>query len=177
MTSTSSVNYKDSYFEHPFITRIRGEPTYETLHHIKNKLKAKSSSVSTTLGGGNYVHLGMILTPADYHHIASADPFTQPPNPGVFVPNPAGTAAQIASAEDTHCLTKKLYLDTLLLERTVIKKVIEAVDNNYLAALRNPVIGKITQLVPTILDLLHNNYGNIALQQLDDKTTAVKLMT
>ena len=35
------------------------------------------------------------------------DPSTQPPNMGVLVPNPAGTAAQIASAEDTHCLTKK----------------------------------------------------------------------
>ena len=164
MTLTSSVNYKDSYFEHPFITRIRGEPTYETLHHIKNKLKAKSSSVSTTLGGGNYVHLGMILTPADYHHIASADPFTQPPNPGVFVPNPSGTAVEIESAEDTHRTTRKLYLETLQLERTIIQKIIETVDTKYLAALRNPVTGQIMPLVPTILDFLYNNYGRIILK-------------
>ena len=62
MTSTSFVNYKDSYFEHPFLTTICREPTFETLHHLKNKLKAKASSVSTTLGGGKNGYLGMVLT-------------------------------------------------------------------------------------------------------------------
>ena len=106
MTSTSSVNYKDSYFEYPVLTTIRGEPTYETLHHLKNKLKANSSSVPTNLVGINHVYLGMVLTPAEYLRISHNDPFTQPPNPGVLVPNPNGTAAQIASAENNHRLTK-----------------------------------------------------------------------
>ena len=92
--------------KHPVLTKIRGEPTYETLHHFKNELKANTSSVSATLGGGNHGYLGMILTPAEYHCIVPADPFTRPPNPGVLVPNPAGTAAQIASMENTHRLTK-----------------------------------------------------------------------
>ena len=75
-----------------------GEPTYETLHHDKNELKANASSVPTTLVGGNHEYLGMVLTPAEYHFISSNDPFTRPPNPGVLIPNPNGTAAQIASA-------------------------------------------------------------------------------
>ena len=99
MTSTSSVNYKDSYFEHPVLTMIRGGPTYETLHHLKNELKANASSVPTTLGGGNHGYLGMVLAPAEYHHILPNYPFTRLPNPGVLVPNPNGTAARIASAE------------------------------------------------------------------------------
>ena len=32
-------------------------------------------------------------------------------------------------------------------------------------------------LVPNTINFLHNNYGSIILQQLDDKNTAVKLMT
>ena len=76
MTSTFSVNYKDSYFEHPFLTAIRTEPTYETLHHLKNEVKANASSVPTTLGGGNHGYLGMILTPAEYCYIAPTDLFT-----------------------------------------------------------------------------------------------------
>ena len=101
MTSSSSVNYKDSYFEHLVRTVIRGEPTYETLHHLKNKLKANVSSVPTNLGGGNHGYLGMILTPAEYFRIAPTDPFACPPNLGVLVPNSNGTAAQIASTENT----------------------------------------------------------------------------
>ena len=110
MTLTSSVKYKESYFEHPVLTSIRGEPTYETLRHLKNELKANASSVPTTMGRGNHGYLGMILTPAEYFCITPTDPFTQTQNPGILVPNPAGTAAQIASAENTHRLTKIIYL-------------------------------------------------------------------
>ena len=157
---------------------MRRESTYETLHHLKNELKANSSSLPTTLGGGNNGYLGMILTPAVYHRIAPANTFTRPPNPGVLVLNPASMASQIASAEDTYGLTKKLYLETLLLEQTtVIQKIIKYVDKKYLAALRNPVTGQITSLIPTFLNFLHNNYGHITPQQLDGKTTTLKSMT
>ena len=176
MSSTSSVNYKDSYFKHPFLTAIHREPTYETLQNLKNEIKANPKTVQTTLGGGNYGYLGMILTPAQYRHIAPTNPFTRPPNPGVLVPNVAGTAAQISSAENTHCLTKKLYLETLLPKRTFIQKIIKAIDTKYLAALCNLITGQITPLVSTILEFLHNNYGCITPQQLDDKTTTVKSM-
>ena len=176
MTSTSSVNYKDSYFEHLVLTMIFREPTYKTLHHLKNKLKANSSSVPTTLGGGNHGYLGMFLTQAEYHRILPNNPFTRPPNPGVLFPNPNGTAAQIASAENNHCLTKKLYLETLLLDRTFIQQIIEAIDTKYLAALRNPITGKITLLVSTIPEYLHKNYGHITPQKLYDKTTTAKTM-
>ena len=103
----------------------------------------------------------MVFTPAEYRPIAPTDPFTQPRNPGILVPNLNSTAAQIACAENNHCLTKKLYLKTLLLKQTFIQQIIEAVDTKYLAALRNPVTGQITPLVPTILELFHNNYGRI----------------
>ena len=76
MTSISSVNYKDSYFEHMVLTIIRREPTYDTLHHLKNELKANVISVPTTLGGGNHGYLGMFLTQAEYPlhlRILSAD--------------------------------------------------------------------------------------------------------
>ena len=124
MTLTSSVNYKDSYFEHRVIIKIRGELTNETLHHFKNELKSNASSVSTILVGGNHGYLGVILTPVEYHRIAPADLFIRPPNLGVLVPNPAGTAAQIASSEYSHRLTKILYLDNLMLKRTILQQII-----------------------------------------------------
>ena len=103
----------------------------------------------------------MIITPAEYRRIAPTYPFTWPPNPGVLVPNLAGTAAQISSAEITHRLKKQLYLETLLLERTFIQKIIENINTKYLAALHNPITGQITPLVPTILEFLYRNYGRI----------------
>ena len=54
--------------------------------------------------------------------------------------------------------------------------MIKAIDTKYLATLRNPITGKITPLVPTILEFLHNNYGRITPQKIDEKTTTVKEM-
>ena len=85
-------------------------------------------------------------------------------------------AAQIASTENNHRLTKQIYLETLLLERTFIQQTIEAIDTKYLAALRNPTTRQITPLVLTIIEFLHNNYGRITPDQLYDKTTTVKTM-
>ena len=133
MKLTSSVNHKDSYFDHLVLTKIRGKSTYETLHHLKNELKSNLVSVPTTLGGGNYGYLGMILTPIEFHCIAPANPFTRPPNPGVLVPNPASMDTHIVSAEDTHRTTKQIYLKTLLLKLTIIHQIIEAVDTKCLA--------------------------------------------
>ena len=75
MTLISSVSYKDYNFEHPVLTKICGEPTYETLHHPKNELKANVSSVPTTLVFVNHGKLIMILTPADYCLIAPTNTF------------------------------------------------------------------------------------------------------
>ena len=141
MTSTSSIKYKDSYFKHRVLTTIRRESTYETPHHIKNKLKLNSSSVPTTLVGGSRGYIGMVLTQAEYRRILSNYPFASPPNLGILVPNLNGTAAQIASTENNHCLTQKNYLETLLLEKPFIQKIIQAIDTKYLAALHNPVTG------------------------------------
>ena len=73
-----------------------------------------------------------------------------------------------------HRLTKKLYLETLLLERTFIQKISKAIDTKCIAILLNPITGQITPLVPTILEFLKNNYGRITLQQLDNMTTTIK---
>ena len=76
-----------------------------------------------------------------------------------------------------HCLTKKLYLEGVLLTQTIIQQIIEALDTKYLAALCNPANGQITPLVPTILNFLYVNYGHITPQQLDDKKTTLKSLT
>ena len=55
-------------------------------------------------------------------------------------------------------------------------QIIEAIDNEYLAAIRNHVTGKITPLVPNILEFLHNNCGRITPHKLDDKTSTIKAM-
>lgn len=60
---SSAINYKDIYFERKDLKRIHKEPTFETLHDLEKDLKANAQSVPSTLDGGRFGHLGLILIP------------------------------------------------------------------------------------------------------------------
>ena len=79
MTSTN-IDYVDTYFEFPLLTRIHGEPTYETLKIVKDELRSNATSVTTDLGGGAHGHLGLILTISKYA-VVSHVPYARPIHP------------------------------------------------------------------------------------------------
>ena len=64
--SARSVNYRETHFEFPTLTPIRGEPTADTLIVLRKQLKANAKSVPSNLGGGTLGHLGLIIPPARY---------------------------------------------------------------------------------------------------------------
>ena len=61
---TSNINYKDTLFEQFYLSLIRGEPTFETLHKLRNEIKANAKSVYSNLGGGAHVQIGLVITDA-----------------------------------------------------------------------------------------------------------------
>lgn len=83
MTS-GTVDYKSNFFELPTLTRIHGEPTYETLQRLHNEFKTNAGAVPSTLGGDNHGHLGLVLSPARYALISNV-PYRRPPMPGLLV--------------------------------------------------------------------------------------------
>src|SRR5688500_7301577 len=99
MNSSKIPNVKDVYFQHKVLTRVHGKPTFETLKVLLDELKANASSVPTTLGGGMYGHLGLVISPTRYATL-TATPFVRPANPGPFTPPAAGTGPQIQAAKD-----------------------------------------------------------------------------
>ena len=90
---TSTVNYRDTYFEQASLTPIRGEPTYETVHKLWNKIKANARSVYSHLGGGTHDHLGLVLKAAQYAD-TSTTVFIRPAHPGPLAIPLAVTAVQ-----------------------------------------------------------------------------------
>ena len=95
MTSTN-IDYVDTYFEFCVLTKIHGEPTYETLKAMKNQLKSNAYSVASNLGGGTHGHLGLLLTAAEYATM-SRIPYVRPVHPGILT-IPPGTAQHEATS-------------------------------------------------------------------------------
>ena len=90
-----SINYKDNLFEQANLNTIRSKPTFETLHKIRNEIKANNKYVYSNLGGGAHGHLGLVLTNAKYALILPTT-FVYPNHPGMLI-IPDGTTSHVNS--------------------------------------------------------------------------------
>ena len=97
MSSYTVENIIES-FPNSSIPIIEGEPTYDKIKQIEKLLIENASSIQTTLGGGNYGYLSLILKPAKYQTVTGHQ-FQLHPNPGALPVIPHGiTQHQILSA-------------------------------------------------------------------------------
>eukprot|EP00957_Ditylum_brightwellii_P056762 4301520-Ditylum_brightwellii.AAC.1 len=61
MSIQQGMDYRNTYFKNPDLTKIHGEPMTGSLLTLKNKKKANAMTVPTTLRRGACGHLGLIL--------------------------------------------------------------------------------------------------------------------
>ena len=169
-TSVPSVEDVINAFPTP-ITKITGEPNYESLKHLKDQLKANAASIPTTFGGGNHGYLGLILSPAAYTAV-TATQFVEPIYPGQHPNVPAGTSAANTSTlvrRHTEDLCQWREFKTV---NTALKNLLlTTIDDIYVRALKDRHVGYMNQSTRTILHHLFDNYGNITPLELEDNNT------
>ena len=84
MYSNQAIGSLNELFPHPQLTRIHGEPDYDSLTLLADQLKANASAQYSPLGGGANGHIGLVLTPAGYLTV-SLTAFVRPIHPGTLV--------------------------------------------------------------------------------------------
>ena len=62
----TTINYFATKFERSYLTPIRGENTFKTIHKLLNKVKSNMRSVYSNLRVGNQGHLGIALSNTQY---------------------------------------------------------------------------------------------------------------
>ncbi len=172
---TSVPNYRETLFEYLDLTKIHGEPTYESLCLIQNQLKANARSVYTYLGCGQLGHLGLVLTPAKYA-LLSPHPYISPPRPPQLVLPAYQLPHVVQTAQNRHNDQVKLFNECNNVEQTLCQQIIKAVDDAFLTALRNRLTNTIDVAIPVILDYLFTNHGRMSPAMLQTEEKAVKEM-
>jgi hypothetical protein len=160
---------KDTYFQHKVLTKIHGKPTYETLQNALTELKANAGSVPSTLGGGQYGHLGLLLSDTRYATLPMTQPWVSPINPGPYDPPDTGTSVQIDADKDVWRESKQTFELCQATEKALIAQVVETTDSIYLRALLNRATGQYSTSVRTIFSHLFDTYGKITPQQVKAK--------
>ena len=177
MLSSRVPNVSETYFQHKVLTKISGQPTYETLLVLSNEVRANAASVPSTLGGGLYGHLGLTMSDIRYATLANSAPWITPGNPGVFAPPAGATGPQIEAAKDVWRELKFTFELCQATERALIAQVVDSVDAIYLRPLLNRVTGQYSTALRPVFVYLFDTHGKVTPQQVKSKEQAVCSMT
>ena len=109
MTSVEKI--KDA-FPHPTIEPIIGQPGYDTIKPMHQKLNANAASIVSHLGNGRLGLLFLTVTNAVFTTL-SATPFIPPTNPGPtpFYP-PGATQFQIQAVNAVHATNTRISVNS-----------------------------------------------------------------
>jgi hypothetical protein len=174
--SGSHINYRESYFQHPSLTKISGDPTYASLAKLEKECKANGKSVNSTLGGGLQGHLGLVSSTVAYARVSPGDPFIRPVLP-VLPDLTIATAAVIAAAHQLYNSQLVIFQACNLIERTIIQQINTALDEDCLADMIDDDTGLLEGTIPEILQTLFDTYGAITPQSLAAARSKVEAIT
>ena len=173
--ATHTVDYRSTVFEHPTLTRIHGEPTFEGIRQLHKEVMVNAQTVHSDLGGGAHGHLGLTLSPRRYALISNA-PYNRPTHPGQLI-IPAGTTQHMArTIRDQHTERLRLFREVTGVENALKQQIVAAVEPQYLEAIRNQVTGKLAGSVYEVIRHLFHVYGQVTPQALYDQEQKVQQM-
>jgi hypothetical protein len=177
MSESHNPNYRETYFQHPTLTKINGDPTYTGLAKLEREIKANGKSVPSTLGGGSQGHLGLVSSPQSYDRVSPGVPFTRPVLPVLpDLSNSSEKQIRVA-AQEAHAATLQAFKTCNILERTIIQQVNTAVDPDCLADLIDEETGLLEGPVHHIMKHLFETYGAITPQTLTSAKAALETTT
>jgi hypothetical protein len=149
-------------FPHSSLPKVTGEPTFEDLKVIRQLLNTNAMSHASYEGGGHHRHLGIIMTNEEYFAIV-VELFPVPNNP---VPSAAVVAGMMAVviAETTriHREATQVYRTYHNVDQDINKLIIESLDDAYLNALSDEIVGYANCTSLQLLTHLLTYYAMIA---------------
>ena len=82
--STTNTNFKNTYFQYPTLTPVRGELTYEALTRTYREIKVNGNLVTISLEEGKSGYLGLVVSSETHERIAPNRRSIKPVNPDVL---------------------------------------------------------------------------------------------
>ena len=161
-------HYRENLFPHAELSKVVGKPTYTDILNLRREISANLASVPSTLGGGQFGHMGLALSDDTYKRLCSStESYIRPTDPGRFSPNNL-TGAELTTAKQDHDDLVQDFLEVNVLERTIINQLQAALDRNILLPKTNKISGLITCSIADLFDYLFRAYGNISALTLAD---------
>jgi hypothetical protein len=164
---------------HPVLTKIGDsnmEPTFATILVTHINLNANAASVYSMRGNRLLDHLTLTIKAVDYESRSKGNmPSVKPVNPPTVPPHKDGaTEAEIAEDNRQHKALRLEFMRWHNVDALLRNMLIAAVPSIFIAAKKNPVTGFRNVACLELLSILHDNYGKITGQELEDNVTRMR---
>ncbi|CAB9517330.1 hypothetical protein SEMRO_849_G210550.1 [Seminavis robusta] len=145
------------------------KPTYNSLKTIHQELNDNAMAINSTLGGGHYGHLRLVLPPIKYNDLPNTIPWVNPLHPGEApVHGVAPTGPQITETNRVYAANETKFLIYRATETALKKQLIEAVPDTFIKTLKHDMYGYAQVTVIAMLNHLDRTYGTVGPQDLSD---------
>ena len=116
-------HYRENLFPHSALSKMIGKPTYTDILNLHREVSANLASVPSTLGGGQFGHMGLALKDATYKRMYSVQvSYIRPTDPGRFIPGNR-TGVDLSAAKQEHEDLVADFMEINVLERTIISQL------------------------------------------------------
>ena len=169
----ATYNFDDT-FQHKTLDKIYGEPDAVSLQKLFKQLNRNARSVTSTLGGGQYGHMFLVMTEAAWNALPGTTPVQEPQDPGPFILEGRERAAEIAVNEKAHEEVKRKYNKFQALKRILKNQLIAAIEPAYLDPIRCGLTDMILHPIADIITFLQDTYGKMTVNQVEECNTKIK---
>ena len=158
-------NFRNDHFPFPTLTPVEDIPDYGAIRKAYQECIANASSVTTTLGGGEQGHKGLVMTEGSYVKAFGAK-YNRPRAPAKLDISHLTNPVLILKKKEEHQLQLDECQFVDALERTIFAQLQAAFKHKVLQPKIDRNTGLIKVKIPQLFQYLFKTYGNITAQGL-----------
>jgi hypothetical protein len=140
-------------------------PTPDAVRLLRRELYANAQAIPTTLGGGQFGHLGLIMPDAEFSTL-SPTPYALPILPPLPIYDGATAVARDAM-KDAYKTAMDTYVEAHAIQNHLKALILKAVPNLYISEFDDATMGYATTTPKQLLAHLIGTYGCITAKELE----------
>ena len=172
----STINYRETIFEHPDLNKITGVPTYKNLHLLHNEINANAMEVHSNLGDRQHGYLGLVFNLKAYELLTNT-PFVSQVHKGNIIIPVAATPHSQEELKRQYDKNLQVFHKTRGMEQALIQKLVLTVEARYTIAMSNRTTDQFIGTLFMLTQYLIVTYRKISPSQLiniEQNTTSMQ---
>lgn len=148
---------------HRVLPKQTGKPQFHQIRELQKLLEENAGIIDSDLPNtGEFNHLFLMKSPAEYTALTGKDPVVMPESPDRPIIQNNATAARIAQLDRAYEREKKVYDTTMAMKEFLTNQLTTAFEPKWIQPLRHPVTRQLNhRTISEIFHFFYTRYGKV----------------